>query len=61
MIYLFDDNKSVVDSSARPHSKLHKRHNALSFHWVREAVASGYVSFTFLDGEYNPADILSKH
>jgi len=59
--YLFGDNKSVVDSSAKPHSKLHKQHNALSFHRVCEAVTSRYVSFTFIDGEYNPADILSKH
>jgi len=59
--YLFRDNKSVVDSSAKPHSKLHKQHNALSFHWVREAVTSRYVSFTFIDGEHNPVDILSKH
>jgi len=59
--YLFRDNKLVVDSSAKPHSKLHKQHNALSFHRVCEAVSSRYVSFTFIDGEYNPADILSKH
>jgi len=59
--YLFGDNRSVVNTSAKPHSKLHKRHNALSFHRVHEAVASRYVSFTFIDGEYNPADILSKH
>jgi len=59
--YLFGDNKLVVNSSAKPHLKLHKRHNALSFHWVCEAVTSHYVSFTFRDGEYNPADILSKH
>ena len=25
--YMFEDNKSVVDSSTKPHSKLHKRHN----------------------------------
>ena len=30
--YMFGDNKSVVDSSTVPHSKLAKRHNALSFH-----------------------------
>jgi len=59
--YLFGDNKLVVNSSAKPHSKLHKHHNALSFHRVCEAVASCYISFTFIDGEYNPADILSKH
>jgi hypothetical protein len=28
---------------------------------VREAVASKYVTIFHLQGEYNPADILSKH
>lgn len=59
--YVFGDNKSVVDSSTVPHAKLHKRHNALSFHRVREAVASKFVGLYFLPGQYNPADILSKH
>jgi len=59
--YVFGDNKTVIDSSSTPHAKLHKRHNALSFHRVREAVASKYVSIFHLPGEYNPADILSKH
>jgi len=39
----------------------YKHHNTLSFHSVHEAVALRFVSFTFLDGEYNLADILSKH
>ena len=59
--YMFGDNESVVNSSIQPHSKLHKRHNALSYHRVREAIASGYVVLTYLPGKYNPADILSKH
>ena len=59
--YMFGDNKTVVDSSTVPHSKLHKRHTALSFHRVREAIASGYVVFTHINSEDNPADILSKH
>ena len=59
--YMFGDNESVVDSSNRLHAKLHKRHNALSFHRVREAIASGFVTFTHLPGSENPADILSKH
>jgi hypothetical protein len=59
--YMFGDNKSVIDSSTFPHAKLHKRHNALSFHRVREAVAAKVISIYHLAGEYNPADILSKH
>ena len=59
--YMFGDNESVVNSSSRPDAKLHKRHVALSYHRVREAVASNMLSFLFIDGPKNPADILSKH
>jgi len=58
---MFGDNKTVVDSSTIPQAKLHKRHTILSFHRVREAVASGMIAFIYLPGEINPADILSKH
>ena len=59
--YMFGDNESVVNSATRPHAKLHKRHTALSFHRVREAIAAKLVVFYHLPGESNPADILSKH
>jgi hypothetical protein len=59
--YVFGDNKTVIDASSTPHAKLHKRHNALSFHCVQEAVASKYVMIFQLPGKYNPADILSKY
>ena len=58
---MFGDNKSVVDSSMTPHAKLHKRHMALSFHRVREAIASKIIGFYHIPGDDNPADILSKH
>jgi hypothetical protein len=58
---MFGDNESVINSSTQPHSKLHKRHNALSFHHVHEAIASGYIMLTYLPGKFNPGDILSKH
>ena len=59
--YMFGDNKSVVDSSMTLHPKLHKRHTALSFHRVREAIASGMCEFHHVNGKVNPADLLSKH
>jgi len=58
---MFGDNKSVVDSATRIDAKLHKRHTALSFHRVREAIASKFVGFHHIKGSTNPADILSKH
>ena len=59
--YMFGDNESVVNSSTTPHAKLHKRHTALSFHRVREAIASKFIVFHHIPGKDNPADILSKH
>jgi hypothetical protein len=51
--YVFGDNKTIIDALLTPHAKLHKRHNALSFHRVREAVASKYVTIFHLPGEHS--------
>jgi hypothetical protein len=59
--FMFGDNETVVNSASIPHSRLHKRHNALSYHRVREAIAAKVLRFTHVRGNLNPADILSKH
>ena len=41
--WMFGDNQSVITSSTLPHSSLNKRHNALAYHRVREAVAAGVM------------------
>jgi hypothetical protein len=58
---MFSDNKPVVDSAMQVYAKLHKPHNMLSFHLVREAIASGMIGYYFISGNINPADIISKH
>jgi hypothetical protein len=59
--YMFGGNKSVVLHSTVPHSQLNKRHNALAYHRVREAIAADILRFFHIAGKKNPADILSKH
>lgn len=59
--FLFGDNKSVITNATLPHSMLKKRHNALSYHRVREAIAANIISFNKIDGKINPSDMLSKH
>jgi hypothetical protein len=59
--YMYGDNQSVVTSSTIPHSGLNKRHNALAYHRVREAIAAKVLAFVHIKGLSNPADILSKH
>jgi hypothetical protein len=57
---MFGDNQSVVTNSIIPHSQLNKRHLALAYHKVREAVSSDMLNFYHIDGTNNPADIMSK-
>ena len=59
--YIFGDNDSVFNSSVTPQGNIHKRHVALSFHRVREAIAANIVSYQLINVKINPADILSKH
>jgi len=57
---IFCDNESVVKNSTRPESTLKKKHNAVSYHRVREAQAAGIVRIAKEDGKTNLADILTK-
>jgi hypothetical protein len=57
---MFGDNQSVVTNATIPHSQLNKRHLALAYHKVREAVASNMLNFFHIEGTNNPADIMSK-
>jgi hypothetical protein len=57
---LLGDNRSVVDSGSLPEGKLSKRHMALSYHRVREAIAAKVFSFHFIKGTKNPADVCTK-
>ena len=58
--WLFGDNQSVITSSTIPKSTLNKRHNALSYHRVRESIAFGIIHYLHVDGKNNPSDVLTK-
>jgi hypothetical protein len=54
------DNKSVVLNTTLPSSTLKKKHNAIAYHRVREAVAAQIIKVRHIDGKDNIADILTK-
>jgi hypothetical protein len=58
---MFGENQAIVMNSSIPHSSLNKRHNALSYHRVREMIAAKILGYYWIDGKLNPADIVSKH
>ena len=57
---MFGENKPVVASSTIPQSSLNKRHNMLSYHRVREAIAAKILELHWFSSDQNKSDILSK-
>ena len=57
---VFCDNNSVVQSLTIPALVLKKKHNAVSFHKVRETIAVGAMRVSHEGTDSNLADLLSK-
>ena len=54
------DNKSVIMSTTVPSSALKKKHNAVAYHCVHEAIAASIIMFAHAKSENNFVDILTK-
>ena len=54
------DNQAVIINTQFPTSSLKKKHNAVAFHKIREAVAAGIVQTAHVRSEHNVSDILTK-
>ena len=57
---MYCDNQGVVKNTSIPESTLSKKHNAVNYHIVREAVAADAIRIGKEDTETNPADALTK-
>jgi hypothetical protein len=57
---VFCDNRGVVKNASIPESVLAKKHNAINYHAVREAVAAKIMRVAKEDGMTNLADLFTK-
>jgi len=57
---VFGDNLSVIQNAQNPAADLSKKHVAISYHVVREAIAAGIIEAYWLKGEHNLSDIMTK-
>ena len=57
---VFCDNMAVVKNTSIPESVLAKKHNAINYHIIREAVAAGIIRVGKEDTSTNIADIFTK-
>jgi hypothetical protein len=60
-IWLFGDNKVMIESSSEPSGRLAKRHLILSWHRLREKAAMKIVYYLHIDSKENVSDCLTKH
>jgi hypothetical protein len=54
------DNIAVVLNTTVPSSQLKKKHNAIAYHRVREAIAADIIQFVHIPSTANYADCLTK-
>jgi hypothetical protein len=54
------DNQGAVKNASIPESVLSKKHNAINYHAVREAVAAGIIQVSKEDGDTNIANLFTK-
>ena len=57
---MLGDNMSVVLNTSVPSSVLKKKHCAISYHRVREAIAAKIMRFAHISSNENIADVLTK-
>ena len=57
---VFCDNQGMVKNTSLPVSTLHKKHNAINYHAVCEAVAMDIIRVGKEDSRTNLADFLTK-
>ena len=57
---LYGDNFGVIQSAEIPEGELKKKHIAISYHYVREAIAARIVNAHWCKSSENFADIRTK-
>jgi hypothetical protein len=57
---LYGDNFGFIQSANIPEGELKKKHVAISYHYVREAIASGYINAIWVKSHENFADVCTK-
>jgi hypothetical protein len=60
-VLLLEDNMSVVLNTTVPSSVLKKKHNAIPYHRVREAIAARMMRFSCIKSEQNVSYVLTNH
>ena len=57
---LFGDNLGVIQNASIPDSDLKKKHVAIAYHYVREAIAAKIINVVWIKSHENFSDLCTK-
>ena len=60
-IQISGDNQGSIFIASNPVVDKRSKHVEIRFHYIRDVIARGLVEVTFIPGEENPADLLTKN
>jgi hypothetical protein len=60
-IPLCGDNQGAIFNASNPVQEKQTKHIDICFHYIREKVSEGQVSFYFVRMDKNPADMFTKN
>src|ERR1700743_1222044 len=55
------DNQGSIFISSNPVTEKHSKHIDIRYHYIREVIARKLAEVYFIDGDNNPADLLTKN
>ena len=55
------DNQGSIFIASNPVTEKHLKHIDIHYHYVREVVNRGLAKIYFINGDENPADLLTKN
>lgn len=60
-IQISGDNQGSIFIAQNPVTEKRSKHVDIRYHYIREVIARGLIEVTFIPGEDNPADLLTKN
>ena len=55
------DNQGAIFIASNPVTEKRSKHIDIHFHYIREVIKKKLIELYFIDGENNPADMLTKN
>ena len=55
------DNQGAIFIASNPVTERRSKHIDIRYHYIREVIARRIINVTYIDGDDNPADLLTKN